>query len=27
MPLGYDEDAAARSWEGTMRLYEEVFKN
>jgi len=27
MPLGYDEDAATRSWEGTMRLYEEVFKN
>lgn len=27
MPLGYDQDAATRSWEGTMRLYEEVFKN
>ncbi|NMT62493.1 dienelactone hydrolase family protein [Marinobacter orientalis] len=27
MPVAYDEDAAARSWEGTMRLYEEVFKD
>ena len=27
MPVGYDEDAATRSWEGTMRLYEEVFRN
>lgn len=27
MPIAYNEDAATRSWEGTMRLYEEVFKN
>ena len=25
MPVGYDEEAAQRSWEGTMRLYGEVF--
>lgn len=27
MPIGYNEEAATRSWEGTMRLYDEVFKN
>lgn len=27
MPIAYDEDAAARSWQGTMRLYGEVFDN
>lgn len=26
MPIGYDEDAARRSWEGTMRFYEEIFE-
>ncbi len=25
MPIGYDEEAARRSWEGTMRFYEEIF--
>ncbi len=25
LPLGFDEDAASRSWEGTMRLYSDVF--
>ncbi len=27
MPVAYDEEAASRSWEGTMRLYDEVFKD
>ena len=27
MPIAYNEDAANRSWEGTMRLYNEVFNN
>lgn len=27
MPVAYDEEAANRSWEGTMRLYDEVFKD
>ncbi len=27
MPVAYNEDATKRSWEGTMRLYDEVFKN
>lgn len=27
MPIGYDEKAATRSWNGTMRLYDEVFKD
>jgi dienelactone hydrolase len=27
MPVGYDEDAANRSWAGTMRLYQEVFSD
>lgn len=27
MPVGYDDEAAKRSWEGTMRLYDEVFNN
>ncbi|WP_263645058.1 MULTISPECIES: dienelactone hydrolase family protein [Marinobacter] len=27
MPIGYDEKAATRSWDGTMRLYDEVFKD
>ncbi|WP_407070013.1 dienelactone hydrolase family protein [Marinobacter sp.] len=27
MPIAYDEDAAKRSWDGTMRLYDEVFKD
>lgn len=27
MPIAYDEDAANRSWNGTMRLYDEVFKD
>nr|WP_244311909.1 dienelactone hydrolase family protein [Marinobacter vulgaris] len=27
MPVAYDEDAAGRSWEGTMRLYEDVFND
>ncbi|KPP97301.1 dienelactone hydrolase family protein [Marinobacter sp. HL-58] len=27
MPIAYNEDAAKRSWEGTMRLYEEVFND
>ena len=27
MPVAYNQEAADRSWEGTMRLYEEVFKN
>lgn len=25
MPIAYDEQAAKRSWEGTLRLYEDVF--
>lgn len=25
MPVGYDKDAAERSWEGTMRFYEAIF--
>jgi dienelactone hydrolase len=25
MPVGYDEAAATRSWNGTMRFYEEIF--
>jgi dienelactone hydrolase len=25
MPIAYDKEAASRSWEGTMRLYQEVF--
>ncbi|MBW0147765.1 dienelactone hydrolase family protein [Marinobacter arenosus] len=25
MPVGYNEDAATRSWQGTMRFYEEIF--
>lgn len=25
MPIGYNEDAATRSWQGTMRFYEEIF--
>ena len=27
MPIAYNEDAATRSWDGTMRLYEEVFSD
>lgn len=27
MPIAYNEDAAKRSWEGTMELYREVFNN
>jgi dienelactone hydrolase len=27
MPIAYNEDAANRSWEGTMRLYHEVFSD
>lgn len=27
MPIAYNEDAANRSWNGTMRLYDEVFKD
>lgn len=27
MPIAYNEDAANRSWEGTMRLYNDVFSN
>lgn len=27
MPIAYNEDAARRSWEGTMRLYDEVFND
>lgn len=27
MPIAYNENAANRSWEGTMRLYHEVFNN
>jgi len=27
MPLAYDEDAANRSWDGTMRLYNDVFED
>jgi dienelactone hydrolase len=27
MPIAYNEDAARRSWEGTLRLYREVFNN
>ncbi|TGN38779.1 dienelactone hydrolase family protein [Marinobacter confluentis] len=27
MPIAYNEEAANRSWEGTMRLYQEVFSN
>ncbi|SFR47323.1 Dienelactone hydrolase [Marinobacter gudaonensis] len=25
MPVGYNEEAATRSWEGTMRFYEDIF--
>lgn len=25
MPVGYNEDAATRSWQGTMRFYDEIF--
>lgn len=25
MPIAYDENAATRSWDGTMRFYEEIF--
>ncbi|MBW7471414.1 dienelactone hydrolase family protein [Marinobacter sp. F4218] len=25
LPVGYDEEAASRSWQGTMRFYEEIF--
>jgi len=25
MPIGYDEEAATRSWKGTMAFYEEIF--
>tara|TARA_A100001518_G_C1197114_1_gene41367 strand:- start:496 stop:939 length:444 start_codon:yes stop_codon:yes gene_type:complete len=25
MPVGYDEEAAARSWEGAMRFYQGIF--
>jgi dienelactone hydrolase len=25
MPIGYDEEAARRSWEGTMTFYNEIF--
>lgn len=25
MPIGYDENAAMRSWEGTLRFYDEIF--
>lgn len=25
MPIGYDQDAAERSWEGTMRFYQDIF--
>jgi dienelactone hydrolase len=25
MPVGYDEEAAARSWEGAMRFYKAIF--
>lgn len=25
MPVGYDEDAARRSWDGTMQFYDEIF--
>jgi dienelactone hydrolase len=25
MPMGYDRDAANRSWDGTMRFYEAIF--
>ena len=25
MPVGYDEDAARRAWEGTLSFYEEIF--
>ncbi|MDF0749269.1 dienelactone hydrolase family protein [Marinobacter sp. 71-i] len=27
MPIAYNEEAATRSWDGTMRLYEEVFSD
>jgi len=27
LPIAYNEDAANRSWQGTMRLYQEVFNN
>lgn len=27
MPVGYDQDAAERSWEGTMRFYQEIFQD
>jgi dienelactone hydrolase len=27
MPVGYDQNAASRSWEGTLELYREVFSN
>lgn len=25
LPIGYDEEAATRSWQGTMRFYEDIF--
>ncbi|XKH01980.1 dienelactone hydrolase family protein [Marinobacter nauticus] len=25
LPIGYDQEAARRSWEGTMRFYEDIF--
>jgi dienelactone hydrolase len=25
MPIGYDKEAARRSWEGTMAFYNEIF--
>ncbi len=25
MPVGYDEAAASRSWDGTMRFYKAIF--
>jgi len=25
MPIGYDEEAATRSWEGTMAFYQRIF--
>jgi len=25
MPVGYDEEAASRSWDGTMRFYKAIF--
>lgn len=27
MPVGYDQDAAERAWEGTMRFYQELFND